>query len=69
MADIPVTNLKATISHHIAKFVVVSNPGTMFEKIEDYCSTLKWANECKSCYDDPCDVMRVLPSGQLTTEF
>jgi hypothetical protein len=63
------TQLRAKVSHHVAQFVVVSNPGTLFERIEDYCSTLKGALECKSCYDEPCDVMRVLPSGELTTEF
>lgn len=50
-------------------FAVVSNPGTIFERIEDYCQTLKQAIECKDCYDDPADVMRVLPTGELTTEI
>ncbi len=50
-------------------FAVVSNPGTIFERIEDYCQTLKQAIECKGCYDDPADVMRVLPTGELTTEY
>lgn len=63
------TGLRARVSHNVAPFAVVSNPGTLFERIEDYCSTLKGAIECKACYDDPCDVMRVLPSGRLTTEF
>jgi len=50
-------------------FAVVSNPGTMFERIEDYAQTLKQAVECQQCYDDPADVMKVLPNGELTTEF
>lgn len=50
-------------------FAVVSNPGTMFERIEDYAQTLKQAIECKRCYDEPTDVMKVLPTGELTTEF
>lgn len=50
-------------------FVVVSNPGTIFERIEDYCQRLKEAIECKGCYDDPVDIMKILPSGELTTEF
>jgi len=52
-----------------ARFAVVSNPGTMFERIEDYAITLAEALECSTCYDDPTDVMRILPSGELTTEF
>ena len=63
------TALRAKVPHHTAPFVVVSTPGTSFERIEDYCSTLKGALECKSCYDEPCDIMRVLPSGALTSEY
>lgn len=61
--------LRAKVSHHVARFAVVSNPGTLYQRIEDYCSTLRDALECKSCYDDPCDVMRILPSGELTTDI
>lgn len=61
--------LRAKVPHHVARFAVVSNPGTMFERVEDYCMSMKAAIECKECYDDPCDVMRVLPSGELTTEL
>jgi hypothetical protein len=61
--------LKPRVSHHTAPFVVVSNPGTMFARIEDYCQTLKAAFQCKDCYDDPCDVLRQLPSGELTADF
>ncbi len=50
-------------------FAVVSNPGTMFERIEDYCQRFNEAVECKSCYDDPADIMKILPNGELTTEF
>lgn len=62
-------NLRAKVSHHVARFVVVSNPGTLFERIEDYCATLTQALEAKGCYDDDVDVMKVLPDGTLTTEF
>lgn len=68
MTDIS-SSLRSKVSPQIARFVVVSNPGTLFEKIEDYCSTFKDALECRHCYDEQCDVMRVLPSGDLTTEF
>ena len=61
--------LKARVPHHIAPFVVVRNPGTLFARIEDYCNTHKAALECKGCYDDECDVLRQLPSGELTTDF
>lgn len=50
-------------------FAVVSNPGTIFERIEDYCQTMAQAVECKGCYDDPADIMKVMPTGELTTEF
>jgi hypothetical protein len=50
-------------------FAVVSNPGTMFERVEDYAQNLKQAVECQGCYDAPVDVMKVLPNGELTTEF
>lgn len=63
------SGLKAKVSHLVAPFVVVSNPGTLFERIEDYCSTFQGALTLKSDYDEPCDVMKVLPSGRLTTEF
>ena len=52
-----------------ARFAVVSNPGTIFERIEDYTITLKEAQECVQCYDVPVDVMQITSSGQLTTEF
>lgn len=50
-------------------FVVVSNPGTIFERIEDYCQKFTEALACKDCYDIPVDVMKVKPNGDLTTEF
>ena len=52
-----------------ARFAVVSNPGTLFERIEDYTMTLGEAHECLQCYDLPVDVMHIMPSGELTTEF
>lgn len=50
-------------------YAVVSNPGTLFERIEDYCQTMPQAIECKGCYDCPADIMKVMPNGDLTTEF
>lgn len=50
-------------------YAVVSNPGTLFERIEDYCQTMPQAIECKACYDCPTDIMKVMPNGDLTTEF
>ncbi len=61
--------MKAKNAPPCARFAVVSNPGTLFERIEDYTKTLKEAHECLECYDMPVDVMRITPSGELTTEF
>lgn len=52
-----------------ARYAVVSEPGTMFQKVEDFSDTLKGALEAATCYDAPVDVMRILPSGELTTEL
>lgn len=52
-----------------ARYAVVSEPGTIFQKVEDYSMTLKGALEMATCYDTPVDVMRILPSGELTTEL
>ncbi|WP_343549450.1 hypothetical protein [Ralstonia sp.] len=41
----------------------------MFQKVEDFSDTLKGALEAATCYDAPVDVMRILPSGELTTEL
>ncbi|BCF96587.1 hypothetical protein PPGU19_011560 [Paraburkholderia sp. PGU19] len=61
--------LKAKNIPPCARFAVVSNPGTIFERIEEYASSLDGARESATCYDDPVDVMRVKPTGELTTEF
>lgn len=62
------TTLRSKVSHHIAPFVVVSNPGTIFEKIEEH--TISYAQALEYLEDYECaDVMKVLPSGNLTTEF
>lgn len=50
-------------------FAVVSNPGTLFEKIEDYAQNMAQALEAKDCHDEPTYIMRILADGQLTTEF
>ena len=52
-----------------ANFCVVSNPGSIFERIEDYCPSLQTALACQGCYDEPTDIMKILPNGDLTTEF
>ncbi|MHA6881507.1 hypothetical protein [Ralstonia solanacearum] len=61
--------MKAKNAPPCARFAVVSNPGTLFQRIEDYAMTLQGAQECATCYDIPVDVMRITPSGELTTEF
>ena len=63
------TALKSKVSHWTAPYVVVSNPGTLFERIEDHC--ISFASAVDFCRDYECqvDVMKVLPSGLLTTEF
>ena len=68
MSNQPQTNLRSKVSHHIAPFVVVSNPGTIFERIEEH--TISYAQALEFMEDYECaDVMKVLPSGNLTTEF
>jgi hypothetical protein len=55
-----------------ARYAVVSAPGTLFEKVESYHSTYKIALEWAADYREDgleVDVMAVLPSGNLTTEF
>jgi hypothetical protein len=61
--------MNATNAPPCARFAVVSNPGTIFARIEDYTTTIAEARECAACYDDPIDVMLITPSGELTTEF
>jgi hypothetical protein len=55
-----------------AKFAVVLNPGTLFQQVDVYCSTLQnaesWARETREPGLEV-DVMKVMPNGTLTTEF
>ncbi|MGF6692961.1 hypothetical protein M2318_003038 [Metapseudomonas resinovorans] len=55
-----------------ARFAVVLNPGTLFEAVDVYASTLQdaqsWAAETREP-DLEVDVMCVLPDGSLTTEY
>ena len=60
-----------------AKFAVVLHPGTLFEQVDQYCSTLRGAQDLahELRLDDPdtaVDVMRVIrPNGRaaLTTDI
>lgn len=55
-----------------AKFAVVLNPGTLFQRVDTYCSTRQGAEEWARDTREPgldVDVMRVLPSGELTTDL
>ncbi len=57
-----------------AKFAVVINPGTLFQQVDVYCSTLQnaeaWARDTREPgLEADVDVMKVLPDGSLTTEF
>lgn len=55
-----------------AKYAVVLNPGTLFQRVDVYCSTRQnaedWARDTREPGLDV-DVMRVLPSGELTTDL
>ena len=55
-----------------AMFAVVLNPGTLFQQVDIYCSTLQTAQAWLRDALEPgteADVMRVLPDGSLTAEF
>lgn len=52
-----------------ARYAVVSNPGTDRQRVENYTQTIEQARGFQTCYDEPTDVMRVTPTGELTTEF
>lgn len=52
-----------------ARFCIVSNPGTIFEKIEEFFADFKDAQRYQTDYDVPTDVMRIKSDGELTTEF
>ncbi|WP_161872663.1 hypothetical protein [Pseudomonas sp. SG-MS2] len=55
-----------------ARYAVVLNPGTLFQRVDVYALTLldaeRWAAETREPGLEV-DVMRVLPHGQLTTEY
>jgi len=64
--------MKAKNAPPSARFAVVVDPGTIFERVDVYAGTLNeglaWAASLRE--DDlQVDVMRVTPSGDLTTEF
>ncbi|HYC00387.1 MAG TPA: hypothetical protein VEC57_14715 [Candidatus Limnocylindrales bacterium] len=55
-----------------ARFAVVVDPGTLMERVDVYASTAKSAYEWAADLRDDglqVDVMRITPSGELTTEF
>ncbi|NIE67437.1 hypothetical protein [Burkholderia sp. Ax-1719] len=55
-----------------AVFAVVSNAGTIFQRVEAYTQTLPSAREEQRSMDDPADIMKVvrtLEGTYLTTEF
>lgn len=57
-----------------ARYAVVMHPGTLWQEVDNYCSTLQnaisWQREMfPDEIGTPTDVMRVLPDGSLTTEL
>jgi hypothetical protein len=55
-----------------ARFAVVVDPGTLMERIDAYAITLLSANAWAADLREDgvqVDVMRITPSGELTTEF
>ncbi|MFG5862768.1 hypothetical protein [Metapseudomonas sp. CR1201] len=55
-----------------ARFAVVLNPGTLFQRVDVYAITLQDAQLWAADTRDPgleVDVMRVLPDGSLTTDY
>lgn len=55
-----------------ARFAVVIDPGTLFQRVDSYALTLRGAQEIAADIrdeDTQVDVMRVTASGELTTEF
>lgn len=54
-----------------ARFAVVLYPGTDSQRVDTWCSTLRGALEIAADFQPeiPCDVMRVLADGSLTTEL
>lgn len=57
-----------------ARYAVVMHPGTLWQEVDTYCSTLQnaisWQREMfPHEIGTPTDVMRVRPDGSLTTEL
>lgn len=57
-----------------ARYAVVVHPGTLWQEVDQYCSTLqnaiRWQMDCFPQGEGvPTDVMRVLSDGTLTTEL
>lgn len=55
-----------------AKFAVVINPGTLFEAVDQFASTMLGAFELANdlrADGMSVDVMRITPAGELTTEL
>lgn len=52
-----------------ARYAVVTYPGTPWEAVDVYCSTLRDAQQWAQDHDVPADIMRILPDGELTTEY
>lgn len=52
-----------------ARYAVVTQPGTLWERIDVYCATLRDAQYWAQDHELPADVMRILPDGELTTEY
>ena len=55
-----------------ARFAVVLNPGTLFQSVDVYALTLQDAQRWAAGVREPgfeADVMRVLPNGNLTTDY
>lgn len=53
-----------------ARFAIVSNPGTLFERIEAMSGTVQSAREALGDHsqDDPCELFHVRHDGTLTQD-
>jgi len=52
-----------------ARFAVVCNAGTLFERVDDVFCRLNEAIDAAKDFDDGADVMAITRRGELTTEF
>ena len=55
-----------------ARFAVVTQPGTLFERVDSYHQTMLTATAAaQELREDgeAADAMRITPSGELSTEF